>query len=752
MKTILTILLIAFSVSVSGQIKEPFLHYSFDNTLIDSMLTGYNLTAYDNATFSASDKAVGSHSGLLDGGDDRFKTPTITLSDTVLFSVWVKSDVAISGVKEIISDADTTTVNTTSLRIYIDGNIIKFKIGNIEDARTASSFTWTDWVHVVALLFDDGTRTIVRCWVNGVRATMSDSIINTYAHNPTRYNLGVDVYLNHDWDGNFDEFRVYNKLIPTEAKIDSLYVKSYIGGYTEPGYNPVAGVHTQPTYRGVLLKPTYRGLDKYWLAKNPLIITLNTIGIYADIRSGDYDGVCPSGATRWTDTDCASQDFSYSPLRKIPDTTDYATKVYIDPTYGSGGDGSLAAPYDSWSDITVATNTAYLIKKGTTLNVSTALTIDQSGVLLGSYGTGDKPRIVHTLNGHVVIIENSNCTVRDVIIDNKTSLDYCYNNEITQSSANISMQGYYTNTDIFNVEMRRGVFGIGTSDGNHETVRVINCVIDSMFTEGIYAYVRDYLEVAWTTISHINIAYEINVSTTWKGTNSWATGDGIQRIHYYGEDGWREMWVHHSTIDRRPYGNKACIMYQNENALHIRDITEFNIFYAPLFNGISGQGSQILNSEAEGRSSFYNNILYGVDCDYTTGGLYHDAAGHDTISGNIFVDLDVALYGRSGDVIENNTFYNNRTAISASSEVAKLYNNIFWLNTTNYSSGTPVSYGNNLYSDPEFVNVTGFDFKLQSTSDAIDVGISIPYRLYDIEGIAIPQNSITDVGAHEYIP
>lgn len=302
MKSTLTIFLIVFSVSISGQIKEPFLHYSFDNTLIDSMLTGNDLTAYNNATFSASDKAVGSHSGILDGVNDYFKTPTIPLSDTVLFSVWLKSDAEISGRKSIIDSGDST-VFADNFQVYAYGGTLRVRVGSTETAYTSTTFTWTQWNHFAILYLDEGPQIKVRMWCNGVKATMYDSLIYGVKENPTRLNLGCDVYINNDWDGNFDEIRIYNNLIPSESQIDSLYDKSYVGGYVAPtGYNPVSGRDVWFTYNGVRKIPSSNGIQVYPRKKVPFSLQeSDTIQYYLSI---DFENAWTTATVQSTDSLC----------------------------------------------------------------------------------------------------------------------------------------------------------------------------------------------------------------------------------------------------------------------------------------------------------------------------------------------------------------------------------------------------------------------------------------------------------------
>lgn len=64
--------------------------------------------------------------------------------------------------------------------------------------------------------------------------------------------------------------------------------------------------------------------------------------------------------------------------------------VYIDPTAGSGGDGSFVSPFDSWADVDLSVANDYRQKCGTTETLSAALTITAVGssgnhIIIGAY-------------------------------------------------------------------------------------------------------------------------------------------------------------------------------------------------------------------------------------------------------------------------------------------------------------------------------------------------------------------------------
>ena len=90
----------------------------------------------------------------------------------------------------------------------------------------------------------------------------------------------------------------------------------------------------------------------------------------------------------------------------IPDHTQYANVRYVDPTLSSNGNGTIENPFNTIQGLTIAPNTAYLIKAGTVLNER----LDKSwnNNLVGRYGQGDRPvvnggfRFGEGVNGIVV--------------------------------------------------------------------------------------------------------------------------------------------------------------------------------------------------------------------------------------------------------------------------------------------------------------------------------------------------------------
>ena len=75
-------------------------------------------------------------------------------------------------------------------------------------------------------------------------------------------------------------------------------------------------------------------------------------------------------------------------------------------------------------------------------------------------------------------------------------------------------------------------------------------------------------------------------------------------------------------------------------------------------------------------------------------------------------------------------------------------NNNFYENTPNING--VITDSNAIIGNPLFVN-PGSDFHLQSTSPAIDAGLTLSEVTEDYEHNSRPQGSGYDIGAYEYV-
>lgn len=155
----------------------------------------------------------------------------------------------------------------------------------------------------------------------------------------------------------------------------------------------------------------------------------------------------------------------------------------------------------------------------------------------------------------------------------------------------------------------------------------------------------------------------------------------------------------------------------------------------------------------------YNNCIKSVSMGRGVGGAI--AAGRDHQFYNNVVYNNPSYGGLrltycNNIKVYNNTFYGNTVGI----DVAEGTNNIFLKNNISYGNtrsniqivnGGQATQANNFTLNPSFVNPSANNFQLQSSSSAIDVGITLPEVTSDILGVSRPQGSAYDAGAYEYV-
>lgn len=462
------------------------------------------------------------------------------------------------------------------------------------------------------------------------------------------------------------------------------------------------------------------------------------IGLYAVIGPEDYDGVCPDGSTRENDADCASETMSTAYTKVIADPNSGYTRIYIDPTYSGTESGTEAQPYNSFSDFTITSGRAYLFKRGTTTTITSRidLTSATNNIVFGAYSTGSTPIITTSSDINMFyIVGSADITVRDLDIRNPS---YGANTTTSfQVTGGIRLDVYNCN-----IQYQQQAFRTGSG----ASLRVIDCEIQNIYSDGFICYSTTYLEVGWCNIHDINEAYYVNENYTEYPSSA---GDGIQINAPV-----NNIWYHNTTIDRSNAGNKATFMAQDHAS---NWFIEYCIIVAPQTSTVPGQGSQAVNKGGPTPVLYMkNNLILGnmPENNYSVG-VYGVETG-DTLIGNSFIGLDVAMYvSRTGAVMLNNSFYDNTAAFYSTVSIAlgAYRNNILFGNIANFTNVTTPTASNNLLTNPSWNDPAGNDLSLTSGSTgAIDLGYSIIYREYDPLGVPVPQNTTQDIGAYEYQP
>jgi hypothetical protein len=751
MKTLLTTILLAL-IAVTGWGQKPVFQLLFNGNGVDSSGNAFPGHCTGDSIFSTSTKVEGTHSISPGYADNWESKAAYTITDrtfTISFNVY---STFTSGQHIIFSNRENSGTPGFDIEYNKDNNRIYGRTSNgvtTDDFYSYGILSNNKWQHFVI----EFNGQYVRLYLDGFKQTLPDSTILTDWTNNNIVSIGTytDGISRNFQGGYIDNFHYYS-YGASSSQADSLYfyratnfMLGNAGGSTPSTYSPLAGRHVRFFSNGIEKKDKYSPTGQlYWNAKSgatvPAIYTM-------------YDGVCPSGANRITDHDCADIDFSYANPRKIKSSSDYSNIVYIDPS-GSNGDGTITTPYNSWTNVltgegAIADNTAYLFKSGTTLSHNTTITPSaaRNNILFGSYGTGDKPKIVMTGATNVFNLSADSVTIRDLDLS-IPNYSYYFSGYMNPIGITIySPDGYADGCDIYNCDIHNTGEGILVWGGDF---RIIGNNIYDCFLDGIFLSDYDYCEISYNHIYQVNTSFDI---PEYQSDQNYSPGDGLQI-----EDHAKESWIHNNIIDKSTSGNKQTIMYNDRYNYTERLIIEYNELINPLTTGQGVSGTNI-NGGTESPFGAYNtvfayNTVYskpGVAGSPATG-LYI-AGVADSIYGNVFYNCNNGILNawHDADIISNNTFFANNVGVYNAGTVDKFYNNIFWLNGTNYTGGTFTSELTNLTSIPVFLNQSGYDFHLTSGSTgAIDQGTAVPFYKYDRDKNVI--TGTVDIGAYEYIP
>jgi hypothetical protein len=211
------------------------------------------------------------------------------------------------------------------------------------------------------------------------------------------------------------------------------------------------------------------------------------------------------------------------------------------------------------------------------------------------------------------------------------------------------------------------------------------------------------------------------------------------------------------------YPSGSLALYMDENVIRNNAST----------NSAAGIGVYSQDPGANADATLTNNIIYGNKTAGSGGGVYafssnssnttlslinntvsYNAAG---VTGNGL--LVYAEKGSSTDVtVKNSILWGNDAprgediAIrqsGATATVSASYSDIGNVVTDASAQGSYINLGNNINSDPLFVNFPGGDYRLGPASPAIDAGTLNGAPAIDFEGQARPRGAGYDIGADE---
>ncbi|MFA5147283.1 MAG: choice-of-anchor Q domain-containing protein, partial [Candidatus Omnitrophota bacterium] len=346
----------------------------------------------------------------------------------------------------------------------------------------------------------------------------------------------------------------------------------------------------------------------------------------------------------------------------------------------------------------------------------------------------------------------------------------------------VTIQGFYT---LFCNYLRIEGFNITNSNpGNIEgpgiLIRSHNVeVVDNYIYEiKGNAAIGGYWGKPWFNNCYIagNKIYRCQAGIHVQGDNWVVEHNEVERLYEWSTmdpaGGWHFLDCDYSRF----FGNNIII---SSNHFHGAVLSEVGASHVDGFQTFTRNGEYASNVTIEGNiiEGFFNQGAMIMDEGEGTGYV-----NNIVIKNNIFKDgvsWGICVMKNVKDVlVANNVFFNIETVVNGHPEgigvgireesSGRIYNNIFYSTVTAIGTDATctVEEDNNLFydiysdfpdraphdiwnTDPQFLNPADNDFRLLSTSPAIDSGRTVDIST-DFEGTSRPQGSRYDIGAYEF--
>lgn len=144
--------------------------------------------------------------------------------------------------------------------------------------------------------------------------------------------------------------------------------------------------------------------------------------------------------------------------------------VFIDPTAPDGGDGTEAAPFDTWWDVTFEPGTLYVQRAGTVA----------SGFVVSGQGTADAPILIGTYGVGVARIEGT------VVIEGAAHVTLAGFDITGGEGFGVHILGNSSNLTVLDNTVREGLAGIYLEGDSIEAVYLIGNRVHDNDTNGIW--------------------------------------------------------------------------------------------------------------------------------------------------------------------------------------------------------------------------------------------------------------------------
>jgi hypothetical protein len=289
------------------------------------------------------------------------------------------------------------------------------------------------------------------------------------------FNTSQGIYISDEWSGKGRNIKVLNNLI-YGCSDKAVYIvngdKYSLVRNTVNGQVDVSGATNTTVINNIYSSLTGGST----VNKNLEIGSLTTSDYFVNFKENDYClKTTASKAINQGVSDGIAQDYAFNPIVGNPDigAWEYVENtvenppdtdtppveppvvvkppspnpivtdgnIYIDPenTGDALENGTKDHPYNSWADVKWAEGKSYLQKKGTTSNEDKVI-IGASNVKIGSYGTGDLPRIVSKTTTYLISsFEKKNISITGLQLDAPNSVSTVYFLGSTSDNITIEM-------------------------------------------------------------------------------------------------------------------------------------------------------------------------------------------------------------------------------------------------------------------------------------------------------------------------
>lgn len=248
-----------------------------------------------------------------------------------------------------------------------------------------------------------------------------------------------------------------------------------------------------------------------------------------------------------------------------------AATIYVDPgSSGTGEDGSMTKPFNSWTDFQLTDGNTYLQKRGTTYRSASQIFLNgKMNVTIGAYGKGVRPVFQYTGSGYAFrLVDSDYCVIQDFEVNGN-------GNAVALVGAVGSASDYLQYNVLSNLTLSNAHNGNNAGFGIHafycESLSLTKVYISNVALDGMY--LRNTLH---TDIGYCNI-YDINRRYFLYTDQAKSSGDGIQMDGYY--DG---FYLHHTIVQRtNGAGNKFGVILNSAPGVsdNATGLIEYCTFY-----------------------------------------------------------------------------------------------------------------------------------------------------------------------------